>query len=133
MQPLLLLLFGKSSTFCRRCPDPEIRICQLLQRPLKMCTNSRASNGDTTQNFLTFHAVRAHVRTTCTNGPGPEPPRLRPVPLPDWQGVVPALLNCQPIGATLVATAAAARPGSTDTCAVGPSGRRGTTSMSVRH
>ena len=55
--PLLLLLFEKSSTFCRRCPDPEIRIFQLLQRPLKMCTNSRAFKRDTAQNFLTFHAV----------------------------------------------------------------------------
>ena len=54
---LLLLLFEKSSTFCRRCPDPEIRIFQLLQRPLKMCTNSRAFKLAMHASKSLFHAV----------------------------------------------------------------------------
>ena len=33
--PLLLLLFEKPSTFCRRLEGPENHICHLLQRALK--------------------------------------------------------------------------------------------------
>ncbi len=33
--PLLLLLFEKPSTFCRRLEGPENHICQLLQRALE--------------------------------------------------------------------------------------------------
>ena len=52
--PLLLLLFEKPSAFCRRRLTPWNRVFQLLQRPLKMCTNRRPFKLYTRQSILNF-------------------------------------------------------------------------------
>jgi hypothetical protein len=67
---------ASSFKFCCRsgCPDPENRVCQFLQRPLKMCTISRALKAAIGQNFPSDSVT---VTVTVTAARGSRTARLR--------------------------------------------------------